>query len=121
MGEQELPQQKHKILKWTISIIAIVSIFLSVAAWYINNRWKPILTEVIKNTLIGATDSLYQVEFSNIEVNILTGGVTIDSIEVKPNLVIYQKMIRQGIAPENIIVNFVTIIHIKKVILTNIF
>ena len=103
MGEQELPQQKHKILKWTISIIAIVSIFLSVAAWYINNRWKPILTEVIKNTLIGATDSLYQVEFSNIEVNILTGGVTIDSIEVKPNLVIYQKMIRQGIAPENII------------------
>ena len=103
MDEKVLPQKKHKLLKWTFSILAIVILFLGVAAWYINNRWKPILTDVIKNTIVGATDSLYQVEFSNIEVNILTGGVTIDSIEVKPNLVVYQKMIRQRIAPENLI------------------
>lgn len=103
MGEQKLPQIKYKLLKWTIGMIVSVFILLSVAAWYINNRWKPIITDVIKNTLVGATDSLYKVEFSDIEVNILTGSVTIDDIEIAPNLVIYQKMIRQRIAPENII------------------
>jgi hypothetical protein len=103
MDENPLPQKKHNLVKWIISFFGLLIIILLASAWYFNQRWKPVLTSIIQNTVLTATDSLYKVSFSNIKINILSGGVTIDSIEVIPDLKVYQKLIRQKAAPENII------------------
>ncbi len=115
MDEQILPQKKYKILKWVISIIAIILMTLSIIAWYVNYKWKPLLTTAIKNSVINATDSLYRVEFSNIDVNILTGSVTVDKIDLTPNLNVYKKFISQRKAPGNLIDLKIVKLSIKNV------
>ncbi|OAQ38927.1 hypothetical protein A5893_12885 [Pedobacter psychrophilus] len=101
--EENKPRKKHTLLKWIAGIFIVILIIAAAAAWYINNQWKPLLTNVIKNTFTDTTDSLYRIDFSDISVNILSGSVTVDSVSIKPDLDVYQKMIKQGIAPENLI------------------
>lgn len=115
MDENPLPQKKHTLVKWLMSFLGLFIIILLALAWYINYRWKPLLTSIIQNTVITATDSLYNVHFSNIEINIISGGVSIDSIEVTTDLRVYQKLIRQKVAPENIINLKVTKLTLKNV------
>lgn len=93
---------KNTVLKWVITIIGIFILLAGGLAWYINLKWKPLLTTAIQNALIDASDSLYTVKFSDIEVNILTGSAIVDSIEITPNLAIYEKMKLARTAPENI-------------------
>ena len=103
MDEVKPTKKKFKVLKWVASIFLVFLLLLVGAAWYINNQWKPLLSTSLKNTVIDATDSLYTVDFSDIRVNIITGGVAIDSIQLRPNLDIYKKLIAKRVAPENLI------------------
>ncbi len=103
MNEDQKPAKKHKLLKWFAGVTGFLILIAVGAAWYLNNHWKPLLTSLLQNTVTDATDSLYHIKFSNIQVNILSGGVILDSIEIAPDSVIYQKLIRQGDAPENLI------------------
>jgi hypothetical protein len=101
--EEIKPKKKHTLLKWIAGIIIVILIIATATAWYINDQWKPLLTKVIKSTFTDATDSLYKVNFSDISINILSGNVTVDSLSITPNLDVYQKMIRIGKAPENLV------------------
>jgi hypothetical protein len=96
-------QKKHALFKWIAGVFIVVLIIAASAAWYINNQWKPLLTNIIKNAFTDTTDSLYRIDFLDISVNILSGSVTIDSVSIKPDLGVYQKMIKQGLAPENLV------------------
>ena len=103
MDTEKKPKKKHKILKWILGIFAVILLFLAAVAWFVNRQWKPLLREAIQNTILNASDSLYIVKFKDIKVNILTGGVQVDSISITPDLKVYQKMIDNGSAPENIV------------------
>lgn len=102
MSDTPTPKKKHKTLKWIAIVVGVFFLLAGGAAWYINLKWKPLLTNAIQNALIDASDSLYTVKYSDIEVNILTGSAIVDSIEISPNLVIYEKLKAAHIAPENI-------------------
>lgn len=102
MSETTTPKKKHKTLKWIAAIIGIIILLAGGIAWYINLKWKPLLTTTIQDALVDASDSLYTVKFSDIEVNILTGSAIVDSIEISPNLDVYEKMKASQNAPENI-------------------
>lgn len=115
MDDIKPPKKRTKVIKWIASILLVILLILIGVAWYINSQWKPLLTAAIKNTTIEATDSLYKVDFANITINILTGGVKIDSIKITPNLDIYQKLIAKGVAPENLIDLSVNQLSLKKV------
>ncbi|MBK0381987.1 hypothetical protein I5M32_03365 [Pedobacter sp. SD-b] len=101
--EETKPKKKHRALKWGAGVFIVIVMIAASAAWYINREWKPLLTTVIKNTFTDATDSLYRIKFSDISVNILSGSITVDSLSIFPDLDIYQKMIKNGDAPENLI------------------
>lgn len=102
MTETATPKKKHRVLKWVTVVAGIIILLLAAAAWYVNKKWKPLLTDAIQNALIDASDSLYTVKFSDIQVNILSGNATVDSIQLIPNLNVYEKMKASGDAPENI-------------------
>ncbi len=102
MTETTTPKRKHSILKWSVIIIGFLFLLIGGAAWYINKEWKPLLTDAIQTALVDASDSLYTVKFSDIDVNIITGNATVDSIEIIPNLDVYERMKIKGDAPENI-------------------
>lgn len=113
--ENTAPKKKHTILKWVLGIIITIVLLAGAAAWYLNEKWKPLLTTAIENSIIDATDSLYRVKFSNIQVNILSGGVIVDSIEITPDLRIYKKLIQKRVAPENLFSLSVSKLSLKQV------
>lgn len=115
MDDIKKPRKRHRFLKLTLGIVLISAIILGSFAWYLNRQWRPLLKQTIQNTLIDASDSLYQVDFKNIGVNILTGTVNVDSIFIRPNLKVYQEMKKKGTAPENIFELKVTKLILKKV------
>ena len=102
MNQTTTPKKKHRVLKWVIAIIGLLVLLAGGVAYYINLKWKPLLTTAIQDALIDASDSLYTVKFSDIQVNVLSGSAVVDSIEITPNLVVYEKMKASGTAPENI-------------------
>ncbi len=102
MNQTATPKKTHRILKWVISIIVVLFLVAAAATWYISEKWKPLLTTAIQEALIDASDSLYTVKFSDIEVNVILGSATVDSIEITPNLDVYEKMKANQVAPENI-------------------
>jgi hypothetical protein len=109
------PKKKKTIFKWIAFIILFFLLAITATGWYLNKLWRPILKEVITNTLIDATDSLYQVKYTNINVNILTGNIVVDSLELIPNLKVYQKLINKGDAPENLITLKILKLSLKRI------
>jgi hypothetical protein len=94
--------KKRSIIKWVTSIILVVILLLSGAAYYLSKSWKPLLTQTIKNTVVDLSDSLYNVNFTDIRVNLITGSVYIDSIHIVPDTLKYQQLIKEGVAPLNV-------------------
>jgi hypothetical protein len=115
MNALKNPKRKRTIFKWIAFIVLFFLLIITATGWYLNKQWRPILKEVISNTLIDASDSLYQVKYSNINVNIVTGNVVVDSLELIPNLNVYQKLINKGIAPENLVALKVLKLSLKRI------
>jgi hypothetical protein len=108
-------KKKKTIFMWIAFTLLFFLLAIISTAWYLNKQWRPILKNVIANTLIDATDSLYQVKYTYIKVNIITGNVIIDSLELIPNLKIYQKLIARGDAPENLVDLKISKLTLKRI------
>lgn len=102
MSNLSNPSKKRSILKWVIGFILFILIAIAGAAIYLAIAWKPILTRTIKDTVINVSDSLYTADFTDIGINLITGSVSLDSITIQPDTGIYNKMIAERIAPENL-------------------
>ncbi|WP_026905473.1 hypothetical protein [Pedobacter glucosidilyticus] len=100
--EQSPKPKKFLILKWLLGVLLVVLLLLGSGAYYLNKQWKPLLTDVLQKAVTDVSDSLYKVKFSDIRINVLTGSAYIDSIHIYPDTAIYNKMIAQKDAPENL-------------------
>ena len=80
----------------------IISILISAFAVYLNQYWKPILSARIKEAIHTSTDGLYQINFKNISINIITGSLSVKQIEFTPDTLVYEKMKADSIAPRHI-------------------
>lgn len=91
-----------KIGKW----IAIAGLILIVIAGgisiYFSVRWKPVLTEKIKEVVYKGSKHLYRINFKDIHLNILTGSVTVDSILLAPDTAVFNADKRSGTAPTHL-------------------
>lgn len=94
--------KKNTFLKWIIGFVIFIAVIITGATIYLSIKWKPLLKTAIENTVLNVSDSLYQIEVSDIKVNLFSGSAYLDSIDIYPDTFIYQKMIAQRIAPENI-------------------
>lgn len=90
------------IWKWILSVVLIISIFISAFAIYLNQYWKPILSARIKEAIHTSTNGLYKINFENISVNIITGRLSVKQIEFTPDTLVYEKMKADSIAPRHI-------------------
>jgi hypothetical protein len=84
--------KRRKLWIWVASIIGVLILILGIAAIYISAKWKPILTTKIKEGVYEASKHLYKVDFTDIHLNLLTGGVVLDNIVLTPDSNIYQKL-----------------------------
>jgi hypothetical protein len=83
---------KYKALKWAGSILALLLLLTLGAAVYLNARWRPLLTEKIKESVYEGSKHLYRIDFQDIRLNLLTGTAVLDSVSLSPDTVVFNKL-----------------------------
>jgi hypothetical protein len=94
--------RKYKLLRWTGGIIAVLIIILAIGAWYVGTKWKPFLTEKIKEGVYEGSQHLYKLDFSDLHLNVLSGSLSLDSLHLRPDTSVYNALRRKKLAPIHI-------------------
>ena len=103
VGPEEIKRARlSRIWKWVLSATAIVLLLLSCFAAYVNLKWRPFLTSQVKEAIAHSTDSLYSLTFEQVNVNVLTGSASFKNIVFKPDMRVYQQMVKKGSAPRHL-------------------
>lgn len=98
----ETPLKKIKILKWGLSIFFFISLTLTAGSWYISFKLKPIIRSEIAELVKKSTHGLYQVEFSTIHTNFITGSASIADVKITPDTSVFNQLIARQKAPNNL-------------------
>jgi hypothetical protein len=93
---------KHKLLKWTGGIAAVLLVIVAAGALYISAKWKPFLTAKIKEGVYEGSQHLYKLEFDDLHLNVLGGSITLDSLHLLPDTSVYNALKRKKLAPIHI-------------------
>jgi len=89
-----MPTKKRntKIFKWIGGILLTLLILIGGAALYLSAKWKPLLTEKIKEGVYNGSDHLYRIDFKDIHLNLVTGSVILDSIKLTPDTNVFNQL-----------------------------
>ncbi|QPH38022.1 hypothetical protein [Pedobacter endophyticus] len=99
---QATKSKRYKILKWITALLLVLFLILSAAAWYLNVKSRPLLTDRIKTLVYQSTDSLYTISFSRVSTNILTGNASLTNVKITPDTNRYKELIALKRAPNNL-------------------
>lgn len=95
-------KKKGRIWVWVGSIIGGIILIIGAAALYLSSQWKPLLTEKIKEGIYTASDHLYQIDFKDIHLNLLTGSVVLDSLKLSPDTNVFNQLKLKRKAPSHL-------------------
>lgn len=95
---------KTRIIKYKKALIVLAAVLLLVfsALVYLSIRWKPIITQQIKESVLNSTDSLYTVDFADINVNLFTGSADLQKIVFKPDSAVFERLKGRLRAPRHL-------------------
>ncbi len=74
------------------------------ASWYIAGKIKPIVQQELGAVINKATNGLYEIHFDKVSVNPLTGNASLTEVRLVPDTKVYQKLVLQKKAPNNLYV-----------------
>src|SRR3569833_1322420 len=106
---------KHKWQKISLAIFLGLTLFILIAALFVNSYWSPILENKVKDIVTTSSDGLYKADFSSAELHILRGTIVVFNITLKPDTAVFNDRRKQGLAPNNLVE-----LHIKKLVLSHI-
>jgi len=92
--------------RWLNITAVCLTVFIALillVALPINSYWSPILAREVKKIVLKSTDSLYNVSFSSAELHVLRGTIDIYNITLKPDTAVYNRRLKQNIAPNNLV------------------
>ncbi len=92
-------QHKNKVWIWIGSILGILILILLFGAMFLSARWKPLLTEKIKEAVYNGSHHLYNIDFKSINLNVITGSLALRDVTLKPNPLVYDSLKLAKLAP----------------------
>jgi len=110
----------NKIRKWPIIVLLVIIIFCGAGYYFYTNyiqgdQWKPLLQQKLKALVLNSTDSLYHIEYSDFDLNISSGNATLSDFKLIPDTAVYQKLVAERKAPDNLFTLSVKKLSIKNV------
>lgn len=91
--------RRIRIWKWLLVIILIFSLLAALSAVFLNYRWKAGIGLEIKKAVNTSTSGLYRIEFDDININMITGSISVKNIEFMPDSLVFSEMRSDSIAP----------------------
>ncbi|RZL46465.1 MAG: hypothetical protein EOP00_14930, partial [Pedobacter sp.] len=95
-------KKSRTIAKWVGGIMLALIVILGSAAIYLSAKWKPLLTEKIKEGVFEGSNHLYKIDFNDIHLNLVTGTVVLDSISLYPDSAVFTKLKEVKRAPTHL-------------------
>jgi len=119
MATENTPRKKS-IPRWPFVVVGVLLI-IGAGAWYAYNRyfaddkWKPLLQSKLKEMVLKSTDSLYHIEYSDFDLNLTSGNATLSDFKLIPDTAVYNKLVEQKKAPDNLFILGVDKLTIENV------
>jgi hypothetical protein len=88
--------------KVLLSITGLIVLFISMVIVGINFYWSPRLDQKLRTTVLTSTDSLYSIDFSKANLHVLQGKIVIDNLVLQPNITVYNRKKKAGLAPNSL-------------------
>ena len=85
-------QKSKRVIKWIGAIVLALIVIIGSLSIYLSAKWKPLLTEKIKESVYEGSDHLYKIDFKDIHLNIVTGTAVLDSISLYPDSAVFIKL-----------------------------
>ena len=94
-----IPREKKRShwLRYTLTGLFLFLLLLFFTAYYSFNYFgERILRKFLQEKIYTASDSLYRVDFRKMNLNIITGKLTLDSFELSPDTLRYRQLKTEG-------------------------
>lgn len=91
-----------KFLLWSLAFIVLCVAGFFVTGSYLKKNWKPLLENQLKQAIINSSDSLYRIEYKNLDVNPINGNLRLVDFKLIPVMEVYEKLKLEEKAPDNI-------------------
>ncbi|RCH53740.1 hypothetical protein DJ568_15995 [Mucilaginibacter hurinus] len=99
MIKQFLKHRWQRVIFYTVLVIAIVAILLTIAT---NLFVVPALQNKLKTSIRESSDSLYIVNYNDADISLLQGNITLTDATLKVDSAVYKKKKSEGTAPNNL-------------------
>ncbi|MFN0255306.1 AsmA family protein [Pedobacter ureilyticus] len=110
----KLVSRNNRKLKWILGILFFLVLIIFLASWYVSGKIKPIVQQELGAIVNKATNGLYDIHFDKVNVNPLTGNASLTEVSLVPDTNVYQKLVAQKKAPNNLYVIKLQKLSIKK-------
>ncbi|TSD63802.1 hypothetical protein FFF34_014620 [Inquilinus sp. KBS0705] len=113
------PAEKKSVRKWPFILLAVLLAlggtgYYAYQKYIAQDHWKPYLQAQLKALVLKTTDSLYHIEYSDFDLNLTSGDVTLSDFKLVPDTNIYLKMVANKKAPDNLFTLGVKKLSIKN-------
>ena len=92
-------QNKNRLWIWIGSIFGVLILILAFVVMFLNARWKPMLTEKIKQGVYNGSNHLYKIDFKSINLNIITGSLALRDVTLTPDTLVFDSLKIKKLAP----------------------
>lgn len=92
---------KYRLRKWVIGLLVLLIIGIT-AVLVLMAKWKPIISQKLKDEVHNRSLNLYKLDFSDMSVNLLTGSIALYDVSLIPDTAVYNQLKALRGAPANI-------------------
>ncbi|UKT63469.1 hypothetical protein [Pedobacter mucosus] len=94
--------KKNRLWIWIAGIFGSLILILGFAAIFINSKWKPLLTEKIKQGVYNGSQHLYNIDFKDLNINVLTGSIALHNVTLIPDHKVFDSLKVKHLAPAHL-------------------
>lgn len=105
---------QHRWQKILLIAVGVLVVIVLIPALFLNSFLAPKLSDKLKEAVLKGTDSLYTINYSDLDLNVLQGKAVLYDITFKPDTAVYRQMKKRGAAP-----NSLYELHVKRLYISN--
>lgn len=106
--------KNNRKLKWLLRAFVFFLLLVLAGAWYVSLQIKPFVHQELGAVVKQATNGLYHIHFDKVRVNPLTGNASLTKVRLMPDTSVYQQLLAQQKAPNNLYIIDLQKLSIKK-------
>jgi len=106
--------KSNRKLKWILGAFVFLVLLIFGISWYVSVKIKPFVQRELGAIVKQATNGLYNIYFDKVSVNPLTGNASLTKVRLVPDTNVYQQLLAQQKAPNNLYLIDLQKLSIKK-------